>query len=441
MTTNRPQPLSILVLAGTATLAAACGGEAAPEGRDSIATVTEAEPAVVMSRADFEARERADVASLAKIDNGDTWSYALPTGFDPSIALTGKLVTWRYAGQARFAHDPQPPTSTRYHVVQRDVPTDHDREVATMRRVDALGRIWKIESVDRSSWEALNQPHPAEREGDEPSAMTRELEPDLEPSTIVPWKPMSWSHLNCDGITGKDTHLWDGESRGAITSNFTDRQQTAVQVITNGGRCSGVILKQDEILTAAHCVSDDNNNYVPNNTVSVCRIDDPTDCRGATDIDFTGTYGGGSSTGGGTDFADDWAIIELSGSWNTTVEDMDMSSASDATIGNLTNVHNLGFPGFAPSCTNQGGTTLFHNQEWEPVAAIKNKKLKLKIDGAPGQSGSPIYYCPEGDNNVCGGGEPGFVIMVFAGWNSVDKRFVGPKVPNFKSEALLYVND
>jgi hypothetical protein len=175
-------------------------------------------------------------------------------------------------------------------------------------------------------------------------------------------------------------------------------------------------------------------------TVSVCRVDSG-QCRTAADIDFSGNYGGGSATGGGTDFGDDWAIIELAGTWWSRAEDMDMSSAGDGTISALTNVQNLGFPGFAPNCSNANGSTLFHNREMEPVAGITTKKLKLKIDGSPGQSGSPLYYCPTGDNNRCLSGEKGFVIGVFAGWNSVSDRFVGPKVANFRAAATVFLDD
>ena len=259
------------------------------------------------------------------------------------------------------------------------------------------------------------------------------------------WK-QSWTHSNCDsaGNPVNETHLWNGEHRNAINSGHTARQSTAVRVLNGGSTCSGVILNQKQILTAAHCVSDDNNNPVPTSNVSVCR-DDISACIGAADIDFSGSYGGGSSTGGGTDFADDWAIVELDTTWVTAgfsrAEDMDMSQAGDSTLDALTNVHNLGFPGFAPNCSNAGGNTLFHNKEPEPIAATKNKKIKLKIDTTPGHSGGPYYYCPTGDNNICGGGEKGFVWGVHAGWNSFDDRAVGPKVAFFRSAALVFVND
>jgi V8-like Glu-specific endopeptidase len=412
-------------------------------GREVLEGMEDFQPALVVSRGDFREGEGVAADDLEKIDNGDgTWSYSLPEGFDASLAVAGNLVTWQYAGQARFSHDAKAPTSTRHHVVEEEVKLTERQKLGRMKRIDSLGRIWRVAAIDAARWEEVSAPDPVELEDDSlETTPRRTLERELAPGTVIPWQPMSWDHENCDGITGKDVHLWDGESRVAkFPSSLSDKQKTAVQVFANGALCSGVIIHQDEILTAAHCVSDDNNNPVPLNTVTVCRYDTG-ECLGAADIDFSGSYGGGSGNGGGTDFGDDWAIIELSGSWTTTAEDMDLSSASDTTISNLDNLKNIGFPGFAPTCGAANGNTLYYNKELEPVAGITSKKLKMKIDGAPGQSGSPIYYCPDGDNDECQDGETGFVIGVFAGWDSVGNRFVGPKVPDFKSSADVFLND
>ena len=70
-----------------------------------------------------------------------------------------------------------------------------------------------------------------------------------------------------------------------------------------------------------------------------------------------------------------------------------------------------------------------------------DRVLRLRIDGAPGQSGSAFYYCPAGDNNVCLPGEKGYIIGVWAGWNSLRDRFVGPKASSFRAAALAFIND
>lgn len=401
-----------------------------------------------VDREDAEAEPRV----LQTIDHEDgTYSYVLADDFDPEERVQGEIITWRYDGQARFSHAPAM-GGERTFVVPEEEPLDPLDQLMQMRRVDRQGRVWVVDSVDEEAWAAARAEarRPEENEGDEPEATLplRTPEEPLPPGSVVTWQPASWTHLDCipgGGLNPNELHLWEGESRDEIFSGHTARQQTAVRVRVNGSIvCSAVILRQDQVLTAAHCVSDDSNNPINVNTVDVCR-DDIAGCIDASDIDFSGSYGGGSGSGGGTDFADDWAIIELDQTWSAagfgTAEDMDLSSASDTVLGNLTKVHNLAFPQFLPGCSLSSGTTLIHNLENEPIAAIQNKRLRFKIDGSAGHSGSPIYYCPTGDDNVCGAGEKGFVIAVFAGWNTLNDRHVGPKSASFIDAAVAFMND
>ena len=64
-----------------------------------------------------------------------------------------------------------------------------------------------------------------------------------------------------------------------------------------------------------------------------------------------------------------------------------------------------------------------------------------KIDGTPGHSGSPIYFCPAGDDNKCASGEKGFVIAVVSGWNTGNNRYVGPKSASFVEVAVGAMDD
>ena len=302
--------------------------------------------------------------------------------------------------------------------------------------------------IDEDAWKAAVQARPDDDEGEAPPFRPHEVKPEELPAgSTVTWTPTSWDHEDCIPGEGgvfspNEGHFWEGDGRqtkSATWANRTLRQKSAVQVGGNGS-CSGVMLKQKWVLTAAHCVSDDNNNEIDG--VFVCR--QLGTCIGAANVTLAGGYTGGSGDGGGTDYADDWAIIELEETWvsagETAIETMDLSYALDDKLDGLTRLHNLAYPIFHPTCDEAPDARLIHNEEFEPIARIQNRKLRLKIDGVPGQSGSPIYYCPVGDDNYCGNGERGKVIAVMAGWNDVWNRFVGPKAADFRGEALAIID-
>ena len=390
-------------------------------------------------------------------EHGDgTWSYGLPEGFDPEVRVQGRILTWRYVGQAIFSREPRPVSGPMSFVAEREEPRTSEQQVLDMRRLDRWGRLWRVESIEAEAWrKAIAEADRDSREltEEEPVQDERDHPGPAAPGTKVEWWPASWGHFDCDTAPNprNDTHFWDGESRTRVGTFRRRWQKAAAQIVVNGApACSGALLGQDHALTAAHCVSDNNDNPVPTATVQVCRDDiactgPNCGCIGARDIDFSDRYRGGSGAGGGTDFEDDWAIVELTSTWRRAgfrrAEVMHLSAAGDGTLDDLDIVRNLGFPQFAPDCTPANGNILFDNQEMEPIAATLARKLRLKIDLTPGHSGGPFYYCPVADDNVCLGNEMAFVYGVVAGWNSVNNRVVGPKVSSFRSAALAFLND
>ncbi len=177
----------------------------------------------------------------------------------------------------------------------------------------------------------------------------------------------------------------------------------------------------------------------------MCRFDSNEACQPAVTVSIINpsSYNGGSGNGGGTDFDDDLAIIELGTAWTSlgasAPETMNLSTQSNTELAALTKVHSLGFPSNAPNCTDTSLNRLFHVLEDEPLAAVGGDYVRLKIDGAPGQSGSPFYSCPAGGDEFCASGDPGEIFGVFAGWNSLYSRFVGPKIPGDNRTAILAI--
>ena len=419
----------------------------------------------------FASMDAASPLLASKIDNPDgSWSFQLPAELVPNAPVTRNILTWEYVGQARFSKYQSTESRIREFIVPESRPINPAAQLQKLTRFDQHGRMWRVKSVNQDAWDtALERANINSPENEEDPVYYRHEQESFEPGSVVRWQPQSWTNLDCNNreeapLTPNETHIWNGDVRQTITGARPLRQKTAARIettryatnfadITNPievvSHCSAVILRQKFVLTSAHCVSDSDSNHVDVSTVKVCRDDTTIDpgnaCIDAADILIPDTYSGGTDDDSGTDFADDWAVIELEETWVNggyeEAEDMDMSQAGDATLEGLTGIHNLAFPAFGQSCANLGGLTLIHNKEEEPIASIKNKRLKLKIDTSPGHSGSPLYYCPEGNNNLCKAGEKGFVIGLIAGFDAVKNRVVGPKVSSFKDAALAFIND
>jgi hypothetical protein len=417
-----------------------------------------------VDRDSFYANEGIEAESLGTVDNGDgTWSYALPTGFDPAVQLQGAILTWSYDGQAHFSNVVTR-GGERSFVKSPDVEESLHDQIERVIRIDRLGRRWRVDAIDDS--ELTTAAQSAAIDGDDsPSApggvvgASPALQDDIPDGTLVTWQPFSWTHIDCDGQGSPvyEVQVWNTDGRTQIVDpgGHTARLGSAIflvdgpDCITAGTPvlCSGVSVRQDEVLVAAHCVSDDNNNPIPLAGLRVCR-DDLNPDAGITiaDVDFDSSYSGGSGSGGGTDYKNDWAILELTDTWAgagfATTETMGLSAADDTRLGDLTKVHNLGFPNHTGGllCT-PGGGSLFWNKEVEPIAGIYNKKLRFKLDAGPGHSGGPIYHCPETHDDFCQPTELGYVIAVVAGWNGVIDRMVGPKVAYHRSAMLAFIND
>lgn len=273
------------------------------------------------------------------------------------------------------------------------------------------------------------------------------------------WGPQSWSHQDCNGDGENDTHWWNTDGRTLIQDtskpDHTDRQSTVVYVNIdmdgNGTfekQCTGFSVRQDRVVTAAHCTfQEGTGGWLFYQRFQVCRDDlDPDVCMGVNASNFAVHRAPGYSYGSnGWDPADDWAVLELEDTWTgagyAATETMHLSSASNNTLGALTNTHNLGFPGSVDGFSCNPGLGMYHNQENEPIAGIWTKQLRLKTDGTTGHSGGPVYFCPMGDDNVCAAGDPAVAIMVWGGWSDCPQcRFAGPKIPWHRNDMLLAID-
>lgn len=427
---------------------------------------------------------------LDQVDNQDgTVSYALsPEAFvEEGTLVDAGLVTWRYVGQARFPADHIPSEPVQPYLVTEETHTTTAEQLGIMVRIDNRGRRWVVEHYDEHAlaeailaYDGVGEEEP-DLPHEFPGAQATVTNPDETPplGTWVDFEPHSWEHFLCPAEGNSfavRSHTWDGEDRTDVSTTHTFQEQAAVKLFmlrdgsnpttaTAGqSQCSGVMVDASHVLTAAHCLSNNPGFEFQTNRVQVC-LDTTNECTG----NFLGAQFGQGPSGGfftpssnartviaidrangynhnsatGVDFDDDWAIITLSGAFST--RSLRMSGMSDERMLDLSRTRSFGYPSQrrdgSPSGCTETMTRLQSVEESESPTSTTTKKVRHRLDGTKGQSGSPIYYCPHLEDSLCDEHprETGFVYGVHAGWNPASQRVVGPKVPNFRAAALAII--
>jgi len=230
--------------------------------------------------------------------------------------------------------------------------------------------------------------------------------------------PYAWTSGQCLGGPKDDWSLWNGDGR--TVSAFpvaTARQRTTPFLVgfgPNPDGCSGVLIASHYILTAAHCVTDDDGNPLTdlgeaqigsvagfNQTIDADRIH----------LDFN-RWNGKVRT--------DYALVELE-STAAAYGVMLLSQQLDSNLETLNNAYHLGYPSTkdGSSCTQvpSGRTQL-------SIAGVNKVRSHTSgrgtvwpyFDTGKGASGGPFYYCPGGSLwDWCENGDTGYVFGLLAG--------------------------
>lgn len=419
------------------------------------------------------------------VDHGDgTYSLAPPEDVDVTTTRREGALTWRYAGQARHSRNPKPITEHTYVAAARTQTTDEQRILGTIREDDD-GSRWIVSAVDmpkvRDMVAARDAASGEVARGltvDDPNRKVTAEEPVGRRMTI---KPNSWVFDDCDNsgglfATDDDNHYWETTDNRIAVGADSSRRKAMVQIgrvipgvncpyngdyvacladpdpeisvdwckshVLNcqnqeshtSAVCTGTILRQNFVVTAAHCVYDDNNLSIANSSIKVKRVDGVDDgwlpvSSKFIDAGFNPEW----------DPSDDWVLLKLTAPLTAPFFDMDISGASDTTLSNLSQVSNLAFPAFAPNCTSNGSVGMFLANG--DLGAIYSARVNFQLDGGPRHSGSPIFFCPGGNNNdTCEDDEKGFIVSVWTGWNGFETTMVGAKGPEQRTGAIAIMD-
>lgn len=337
-----------------------------------------------------------------------TWTH-LPPDAPPENVREG-AVDWTYTGLATFTA-PSDTGSRRFVGVSEG--GHDDRQLV---KVDSAGLRWSGE-IDADALEVATRTYEA-RFPPEPDHATESdavpIDQATESAETVIELQAQWLNDDCDGDGDNDVYwytdaTWKTEVMPPGESLYLD--YTAVLSVDSGAfGCSGVFVDDDKVLTAAHCVIDENTGLPFDiDDITICtrgnmELSDPLDqyddpyCWGTVLWAITDGYTGGN------DYDDDFALVRFfrGGVLPPAPAWMPISSASAATV-EAADVLRTAYPGFSESCTDLTSSPFTSAVPWgNPAMEIMNEqdvvvsahRIKTNMDCAGGESGASYYYVP-----------------------------------------------
>ncbi len=376
--------------------------------------------------------------------DGSTFSYLLPPELEtPEFQRSGSL-TWLYVGQAEFRawEDVQEGVWSQVpETILTGLSFDPESYlgVGVQTKIDKYGRLWLLYEADleaaRQAVVDYNTAVQLEFSHLETFTETTGIE---FPENAGEWRytqPMyDYYWYNCSGGTEEyEITNYTYDVLAEVSGTLSDRQRKIVILWRGSSHCSGTMVDNHWLLTAAHCVASSTGYYSTTN-MQVCTLENLQ--SGATCYDVENVVAPGGVFDGQAE--NDYAVVEIDGT-TSGIGWFALTDEWDYIVDNYEQFVR-GYPGYrGSSCdSNQvsdnaqtvddayNGLNMWSADGW--VEATPSGRMDYNISGGSGMSGSPVFYCPNGSG--CDDGH--YITGVMAQYEFDPSYFMGPKARSIR---------